>query len=116
KYGFAVTAHLLHVLGELGLGYDIGCKFGKMVKMHPKLATLTADNKFRSLVGAFHGHGHNRRCQLCNLSIYVTGMGLEGLEGCECLFSKSNVLASTTRYATAFHRQQAITMYFRHAD
>ncbi|KAJ6569307.1 hypothetical protein B0H19DRAFT_881742, partial [Mycena capillaripes] len=27
KYGFAVIAHLLRVLGELASGYDIGCKF-----------------------------------------------------------------------------------------
>ncbi|KAJ7254118.1 hypothetical protein B0H12DRAFT_1003455, partial [Mycena haematopus] len=27
KYGFAITEHLIRVLGELGLGYDIGCKF-----------------------------------------------------------------------------------------
>ncbi|KAJ7244802.1 hypothetical protein B0H12DRAFT_1073675 [Mycena haematopus] len=74
KYGFAITAHLIRVLGELGLGYDIGCKFGKM------------------------------------------GMGLEDLEGCESFFSKSNALAATTRYSTAFHRQQAITTYLKHAD
>ncbi|KAJ7028886.1 hypothetical protein C8F04DRAFT_1212051 [Mycena alexandri] len=116
KYGFAITAHLIHVLGELGLGYDIGCKFGKMVQMHPALSKLAADNNFRALVGAFHGHAHNRRCQLSNLATYVSGMGLEDLEGCESFFSKSNALAATTRYATAFHRQQAITTYMKHAD
>ncbi|KAJ7018839.1 hypothetical protein C8F04DRAFT_1214492 [Mycena alexandri] len=116
KYGFAVTAHLLRVLGELGLGYDIGCKYGKMVRMHPALSSLTAGNNFRSLVGAFHGHAHNRQCQLSNLATYVSGMGLEDLEGCEKYFSQSNGLAATTRYATAFHRQQAITTYMKHAD
>ncbi|KAJ7200512.1 hypothetical protein GGX14DRAFT_466331, partial [Mycena pura] len=83
KYPLAVINHLLRILGELGAGYDIGCKFGKMLK---------------------------------NLSTYVKGMGLEDLEGCESFFSKSNALASTTRYATAFHRQQAITTYLKHAD
>ncbi|KAJ7195403.1 hypothetical protein B0H12DRAFT_1082211 [Mycena haematopus] len=116
KYGFAVTAHLLLVLHKLGLGYDIGCKFGKMVRMHPALATLAADNNFKALVGGFHGHAHNRRCQLNNLSTYVSGMGLEDLEGCESYFSKSNALTATTRYSTAFHRQQAITSYLKHAD
>ncbi|KAJ7717541.1 hypothetical protein B0H16DRAFT_1666773 [Mycena metata] len=116
KYGFAVTAHLLQVLGELGLGYDIGCKYGKMVRMHPALSTLAADNNFRALVGAFHGHVHNRRCQLGNLTTYVSGMGLEDLEGCEKYFSQSNALAATTRYATTFHRQQAITTYMKHTD
>ncbi|KAF8132147.1 hypothetical protein K438DRAFT_1694684, partial [Mycena galopus ATCC 62051] len=116
QYGFAITAHLLRVLGEVGIGYDIGCKFGKMVQMHPALSSLAADNNFKSLVGAFHGHAHNRRCQLKNLSTYVTGMGLEDLEECESFFSKSNALAATTRYVTAFHRQQAITSYLKHAD
>ncbi|KAF7367673.1 hypothetical protein MSAN_00831000 [Mycena sanguinolenta] len=116
KYGFAITAHLLRVLGELGAGYDIGCKFGKMVRMHPALSSLAADNNFKALVGAFHGHAHNRLCQLKNLSTYVKGMGLEDLEECESFFSRSNALASTTRYATAFHRQQAIVTYLKHVD
>ncbi|KAF8217912.1 hypothetical protein K438DRAFT_1901011 [Mycena galopus ATCC 62051] len=116
KYGFAITAHLLCVLHQLGLGYDIGCKYGKMVRMHPALSSLAADNNFKALVGTFHGHAHNRRCQLSNLSTYVKGVGLEDLEGCESFFSKSNALASTTRYASTFHRQQAITAYLKHAD
>ncbi|KAJ7451074.1 hypothetical protein FB451DRAFT_1284595 [Mycena latifolia] len=116
KYGFAVVNHLIHVLGEVGDGYDIGCKFAKMVNAHPVLGPLARENKFRSLVGAFHGHAHNRRCQLCNLAIYVEGVGLEDLEECETFFSKSNALAASTRYATAFHRKQAITTYFKHTD
>ncbi|KAK7046968.1 hypothetical protein R3P38DRAFT_2507024 [Favolaschia claudopus] len=116
KYGFAVTAHLIQVLKKLGIGYDIGCKFGKMVKAHPVLGPLAAANGFRSLVGAFHGHGHNRRCALENLMTYVKGVGLEALEGCESFFSKSNALASTTRHASRFHRQQAITTYLKHTD
>ncbi|KAJ6459907.1 hypothetical protein C8R45DRAFT_1056176 [Mycena sanguinolenta] len=116
KYGFSITAHLLQVLGEVAAGYDIGCKFGKMVRMHPALSSLAAANNFKSLVGAFHGHAHNRRCQLKNLSTYVKGMGLEDLEECESFFSKSNALAATTRYATAFHRQQVISAYLKHVD
>ncbi|KAJ7748011.1 hypothetical protein B0H14DRAFT_3897197 [Mycena olivaceomarginata] len=116
KYPFSITAHLLKVLGEVGIGYNIGCRFGKMVWMHPALSSLAASNNFKALVGAFHGHAHNRRCQLTHLSTYVKGMGLEDLEGCETFFSKSNTLASTTRYATAFHRQQAISTYMKHAD
>ncbi|KAJ7813877.1 hypothetical protein B0H14DRAFT_3090238 [Mycena olivaceomarginata] len=116
KYGFAITAHLLNVLGEVATGYDIGCKFGKMVRMHPVLSSLAAANNYKSLVGAFHGHAHCRRCQLKNLTTYVEGVGLEDLEECESYFSKSNALASTTRYSTVFHRQQAITTYLKHAD
>ncbi|KAJ7214578.1 hypothetical protein GGX14DRAFT_359992 [Mycena pura] len=116
KYGFAVTAHLIRVLRELGLGYDIGCKFGKMVKAHPLLSQLAKENRFTSLVGAFHGHAHNRICQTRFLTTYVKGVGLEDLEGCESFFSKSNALAASTRYATVFHRQQAISTYLEHMD
>ncbi|KAJ7094070.1 hypothetical protein B0H15DRAFT_921826 [Mycena belliarum] len=116
KYGFAVTHHLMCVLGEIGLGYDIGCKYDKMVRAHPGLSKLAADTHFRALVGAFHGSAHKRKCQLKNLTTYVRGVGTEDLETCECFFSKSNALASTTRYATAFHRKQAITTYLKHAD
>ncbi|KAJ7068934.1 hypothetical protein B0H15DRAFT_958046 [Mycena belliarum] len=100
KYGFAVVDHLLNVFGEHGAGYDIGCEFGKRVNAHPVLGPAARRHRFRSLVGAFHGHAHNRRCQLCNLATYVTGVGLEDLEECESFFSKSNALASSTRYAT----------------
>ncbi|KAJ7182983.1 hypothetical protein C8R43DRAFT_868822 [Mycena crocata] len=116
KYGYAITEHLIRVLGELGLGYDIGCKFGKMVNAVPVLGALAKENNFKALVGSFHGCAHNRRCQLDNLAVYVRGMGLEDLEGCESFFSKSNALAATTRYATRFHRQQAITTYLKHSD
>ncbi|KAJ7150008.1 hypothetical protein C8R43DRAFT_1128075 [Mycena crocata] len=33
QYGYAVAAHLMRILGPLGLGYDIGCKFAKMDAM-----------------------------------------------------------------------------------
>ncbi|KAI6113200.1 hypothetical protein EV401DRAFT_2058780 [Pisolithus croceorrhizus] len=46
--------------------------------------------------------------------LYVEGLGLEDLETCERTFSKSNTLASTLPYATAFHQQQAINTYFKH--
>ncbi|KAJ6447960.1 hypothetical protein C8R45DRAFT_1115598 [Mycena sanguinolenta] len=116
KYGFAVTNHLIRVLGELTTGYNIGCKYGKMVKSHPILSKLAADNKFISMVGAFHGPGHGRDCQLKSMATYVEGVGTEPLEGCENYFSKSNALASTTRHVSRFHRQQAIVGYMKHAD
>lgn len=116
KYPLAVSHHLLNVLGEVALGYDIGCKLAKIIKAHPALKDLARSKNFRALVGAFHGHGHNRLCGLENLMTYVDGVGLEALEGCEIFFSKSNALASTTRYATRFHREQAITTYLKHTD
>ncbi|KAJ6525515.1 hypothetical protein DFH09DRAFT_1095569 [Mycena vulgaris] len=116
KYPLAIVHHLLDILGTVAMGYDVGCKLDKMIKAHPALKDLAHEKAFRSLVGAFHGHGHNRLCGVDNLTIYVRGVGLEALEGCEILFSKSNVLASTTRYSSRFHRQRAITTYFKHAD
>ncbi|KAJ7925431.1 hypothetical protein B0H13DRAFT_1863087 [Mycena leptocephala] len=76
KYGFAVIAHMIRVLEELGIGYNIGCKFRTMIKVHLVLGPL-ATNKVTCLVGTFHGHGHNRQCQLKNLTTCVKGVGLE---------------------------------------
>ncbi|KAF7313216.1 hypothetical protein MKEN_01008200 [Mycena kentingensis (nom. inval.)] len=109
-------AHLLRVLGGHLLGYDIGCKFSKWVAKHPLVAPLAMNNQFKSIVGAFHGCCHNRSCQLCNLPMYVKGCGLEPMENCENVFSKSNALAGVTRHASRFHRQQEIVNYFVHAD
>jgi hypothetical protein len=50
------------------------------------------------------------------LATYVKGLGLEDLEGCERAFSKSNALAPSIRYASIFHRMQAIATYFDHND
>ncbi|KAJ7343076.1 hypothetical protein DFH08DRAFT_963082 [Mycena albidolilacea] len=116
KYPLALTHHILNVLGEVALGYDIGCKFGKLVFAHPALRELARDKNFCALVGAFHGHGHKRLCGIQNLMMYVEGVGLKALEGYESLFLKLNMLASTTRYASRFHRQQAITTYLKHTD
>ncbi|KAJ7635425.1 hypothetical protein B0H17DRAFT_1149699 [Mycena rosella] len=114
KYGYAVVHHLVKVLHEMAVGYDIGCKFGNMVNAHPVLGPLARKNHFKSLVGAFHGHGHCRLCQLSHLATYVKGVGLDDLEYCETFFSKSNALAASTRYASSFHRKQAIATYLQH--
>lgn len=115
KYPLAVVDYLLANLeGTIGMGYDIGCKFKATVaksSLQPVAAT-----RYKSLVGAFHGHAHNRRCQLDFLATYVRGLGLEYLEQCEQFFSESNELASSVRYATTFHRHQAITSYLQHKD
>ena len=46
--------------------------------------------------------------------MYIQGLGLEDLETCEQIFSKSNALASATRYMSIFHHQQAILTYFEY--
>ncbi|KAJ7473405.1 hypothetical protein FB451DRAFT_1035558 [Mycena latifolia] len=116
KYPLAVIKELLDVFGlDLGGGYDVGCHFSATVK-NSELGTLAARKNFKCLVGSFHGHAHNRLCQLGFLANYVEGMGLEDLEGCERFFSRSNGLARSCRYASRFHRQQEITTYIKHFD
>ncbi|KIK15125.1 hypothetical protein PISMIDRAFT_16727 [Pisolithus microcarpus 441] len=102
KYALAVTSKLLDMFGsDLGGGYDIGCQF-KSTLASSTLGKRARSLNYMSLVNAFHGHAHNRLCQLDNLTTYVEGLGLEDLEGCERAFSKSNALAPSTRYALIF--------------
>ncbi|KAJ7120518.1 hypothetical protein C8R43DRAFT_959950 [Mycena crocata] len=116
KYPLAVVKELLDAFGmNLGAGYDVGCHFGATVA-NSDLGDLARDNNLKCLVGSFHGHAHNRLCQLKFLATYVEGMGLEDLEGCERFFSRSNGLAKSCRYASRFHRQQEITTYVKHFD
>lgn len=74
------------------------------------------ENNYHSLVGAFHGHAHNRLCQSKNLSIYVDGVGLEDLEGNERYFACSNLLVASVRHASTFHRWQAIANHAVYTD
>ncbi|KAF7358843.1 hypothetical protein MSAN_01224200 [Mycena sanguinolenta] len=116
KYPLAVVNILLEAFGlNIGGGYDIGCHFGATIQ-NSELGDKARNNNFRSLVGSFHGHAHNRLCQLSFLATYVEGMGLEDLEGCERYFSRSNGLAKSVRYATKFHRRQDITVFMRQID
>ncbi|TFK59095.1 hypothetical protein BDN72DRAFT_781218 [Pluteus cervinus] len=116
KYGLAVVDALLEAFGsDIGSGYDIGCKFRTTIA-NSALGAKAQRLNFRSLVGAFHGHAHGRKCQLQNLATYVLGLGLEDLEGCERFFSRSNALSSSIRYASVFHRKQRIVTYLRHTD
>ena len=116
KYPLAVVDALLDAYGsDIGAGYDIGCRFGKTLASSP-LGPRAKELGYRSLVGSFHGHVHNRICQLSFLATYVEGMGLEDLEGCERFFSKSNALASSVRHASIFHRKQRIVEFLKHTD
>ncbi|KAJ7247729.1 hypothetical protein C8J57DRAFT_1438029 [Mycena rebaudengoi] len=116
KYPLAMVDALLDAFGpKLGAGYDIGCGFETTIKNSP-LGPRAKAMQLKCLVGAFHGHAHNRKCQLEYLANYVPGMGLEDLEGCERLFSKSNALARSVRYASVFHRRQTIATWLAHHD
>lgn len=116
KYPLATVEVLLDAFGsKIGGGYDIGCKFATTLK-NSELGDRASKLQYTPLVGAFHGHAHNHICQLLHLATYVEGMGLEDLEGCERFFSKSNALASSVRYSSAFHHKQRIVEYIKHTD
>ncbi|KAJ7265306.1 hypothetical protein C8J57DRAFT_1230307 [Mycena rebaudengoi] len=79
KYPLAMVDALLDVFGpKLGAGYDIGCGFETMIKNNP-LGPQAKAMQLKCLMGEFHGHAHNRKCQLEYLVNYVPGMGLEDL-------------------------------------
>ncbi|KAJ7435593.1 hypothetical protein B0H11DRAFT_1755896 [Mycena galericulata] len=114
EYGLAMVDTLLDAFGpKLGAAYDIACGYETTVNNSP-LGAKAAKYDLKWLIGAFHGHAHNRLCQLHFLANYVTGMGLEDMEGCERWFAGSNALARSTRYASTFHRKQAIRTYTAH--
>ncbi|KAF6749130.1 hypothetical protein DFP72DRAFT_992049 [Ephemerocybe angulata] len=116
KYPLAVVDALLDAFGaDIGGGYDIGCQFATTLK-NSSIGEKAKHLNYTALVGVFHGHAHNRLCQLSNLATYVPGLGLEDLEGCERFFSKSNHLAPALRHASPFHRKQKIVEYLQHKD
>jgi len=84
-----VLKKLLNAFGE-----DIGGWLRHWLQIQKPLSTIAplapraCQLRHTCLVGAFHGHAHNRLCQLSHLATYVKGLGLEDLEGCERAFLK----------------------------
>ena len=68
------------------------------------------------MVGSFHGHAHNCKCQLDWHPTYVRGVGLTEGEGCEHMFSMSNELTQSTHHGMQFHCHQVIEQYFTFWD
>ncbi|KAG1764331.1 hypothetical protein EDD22DRAFT_979071 [Suillus occidentalis] len=116
KYPLAIMDHLMAVYGQNGsCAYDIGCAFSKTLStssLGPRADALA----LRMMVGAFHGHAHNRKCQLDWHPMYISGTGHTEGEGCEHIFSSSNELARSTRHASPFHRHQSIEEHFNFWD
>jgi hypothetical protein len=100
---------------DIGCGFDIGCAFSRTLEAS-SLGPAAQENRFRMLVGAFHGHAHNRACQLDWHPLYVKGAGRSDFEGCERVFASSNEQASGTRHASWFHRRQALDEHFNFWD
>ncbi|CDO74657.1 hypothetical protein BN946_scf184832.g1, partial [Trametes cinnabarina] len=109
KYALAIANKLVEVYGptaRIKVGYDIGCEFSKTLS-NSSIADRVKD-VITLIVPAFHGHSHNRGCQLDWHPLYTDGIGLEDFETSERFFSYSNGAAAGTRLATPFHRHQAI--------
>lgn len=116
KYPLAVVNRMLDDYGDgIGLGYDIMCAFMTTL-CRSSLGPKVVGCRLRGVVPAFHGHAHNRKCQVHWHPMYVDGVGLEDFEECERCFCQSNELAAITRLATPFHRRQEIDEHFRFQD
>jgi hypothetical protein len=100
---------------DISCGYDIGCVFSTTLHT-TRLGPKALEKRLHMIVGSFHGHAHNRGCQLDWHPLYVNGTGRADYEGCERVFHSSNDLASGTRHASKFHRLQAIEEHFKHWD
>ncbi|OSD06286.1 hypothetical protein PYCCODRAFT_1442536 [Trametes coccinea BRFM310] len=61
--------------------------------------------KISGVVPAFHGHSHDRACQVDWHPLYQEG-------GCELVFLEWNALATGPQLSTVFHWHQAIKQFF----
>jgi hypothetical protein len=116
KYTLAITKHVLEMYGDDPcLGYDIMCAFIKTLH-NSTLGEAIKKHHFVGVVPAFHGHAHNRKCQVHWHPMYTERVGTEDFEECERMFCASNDLAPVTHLATPFHRRQEIQEYFNFHD
>ena len=61
-------------------------------------------------VDAFHGHAHNRLCQLSNHPLFLKGFGLEDLATCERIFAGTNLATRLIQHASHFHWLQFLDL------
>ncbi|KZV79485.1 hypothetical protein EXIGLDRAFT_631945 [Exidia glandulosa HHB12029] len=116
KYPLALVAKMLELVAAVQrAGYDIGCGF-RATLAKSSIGALARALGFDSLTNAFHGHAHHRLCQLRHHPLVSSGVGLEDFETCERVFSESNDVARTIRFATHFHWRQYLDMHFHHWD
>ncbi|KIK33659.1 hypothetical protein CY34DRAFT_110569 [Suillus luteus UH-Slu-Lm8-n1] len=116
KYPIASVKKLMDVFGSNILyGYDIKCAFKNIIQR----SSLTDDAKRLNLQGVvptFHGHAHNRLCQVEHHSKYKVSAGKEDFKTCEQVFSESNALAAQICNTTDFHCHQVLDEHFAFAD
>ncbi|KAH7918582.1 hypothetical protein BV22DRAFT_1024367 [Leucogyrophana mollusca] len=116
KYALATINKLLDVYGYDGaMAYDIGCSFSTTAS-NSSISEKVRGLRHRFIVNAFHGHTHNRLCQLHFLPLYLLGLGIEDFETCERIFSASNAVARLIRHTSYFHYLQFLDLHFLQWD
>lgn len=112
-----MTNHIMdaHDDNDIVIGYDIGCAFTGTAS-RSSLGPRIQARGLSFVVNAFHGYAHNRLCQTMFHILYRQGCGIEDLETMERIFSASNNVARTIRYASEFHWMQALDLHFRQWD
>ncbi|KAG1891712.1 uncharacterized protein F5891DRAFT_1131540 [Suillus fuscotomentosus] len=116
KYALTTTNKVLDVYGSNGVrGYNIGCSYQKTVDAS-SISVKAHSNHHHFIVNSFHGHAHNRCCQLQFHPLYQHGLGLEDLEMCECICSASNAIAPVIHHTSYFHWLQFINLHFQQWD
>ncbi|KAI0751728.1 hypothetical protein C8Q80DRAFT_1098477 [Daedaleopsis nitida] len=112
KYPLAVTNRLIDTYGDdQAMGHDIACSF-KTTVARSSIGDKATRHRLQLTVNAFHGHAHNHLYQLRNHPLYQKKYGLEDLETCERIFSASNAVTRTIRFASHFHWLQLIDLHF----
>ena len=112
KYGLATINYLLDVFGiDQAVGYDIGCVH-KVTVTASSISEKAQDLRLQVAVDAFHGHAHNRLCQLSNPHhpLFLKGFGLEDLSTCERIFAGTNPVTRLIRHASHFHWLQFLDL------
>ncbi len=113
KYALCTVNKLIDNLGDdQTVGHDIACTFTATLR-DSSISAKVKEHRLTMLVNAFHGHAHNRRCQLANHPLYRPILGLEDLETCERVFSALNSVARVIRFSSHFHWAQFLDLHFR---
>ncbi|KIM57629.1 hypothetical protein SCLCIDRAFT_57162, partial [Scleroderma citrinum Foug A] len=116
KYPLATINKLIDVhSNNQAIGSDIGCSLTATLAASSIAQTARAVN-VQLVVNAFHGHAHNRMCQLQYHPLYLPGTGLEDFETCEHVFSSSNATAGLICHASHFHYVQSLELHFSQWD
>ncbi|KAG2146793.1 hypothetical protein DEU56DRAFT_731337 [Suillus clintonianus] len=117
KYPLAITNSMIDAYGkDIGMGYDVGCTFGGIVRNSPLLSQKAEEARIQFCVNSFHGYAHNRLCQVQHHPLYLPGFGLEDLETMERVFSSSNSVSRVIRYASRYHWAQFLDLHFQQWD